>query len=482
MMNEHLPPGTVLRERYRISVISGEGAAGIVYLADDLTIPGARWAIKEMRHSDTKGRQEASELFDRERRILSSLNHTGLPKVVDYFSESGRNFTVMEFIEGESLESRLSAHGRPFTAEEIMPWIMQIMDILEYLHTNSPPLVYRDLKPSNVVITSGGKAKVIDFGIVRAYDPDKKRDTQIIGTPGFSAPEQYGTRQTDQRSDIYSLGATMFYLMSGRDPCELNFTFPALASLNSGIPSRVSEAVAAALQKEPEKRFQSISEMRQFLRKREPEADMAAQGRAAQRKNPLQALSASPDNLWKAFWSLLVLVFFSIIPLIGPLVSIAGFAGLALLFGVSGIAAIVYAVRREWKSSLSSARVAAASLLLLMIPALILSPAFKGTEDRKKLDRCRDNLKAIAAAVEAYARDHGGNYPGSLKMLSPNYLKDIPKCPSAGKDTYSETYETGGANNYTFCCRGSWHRRFVSRSDYPRYSGTQGLIVDPSDL
>ncbi|MGV8125392.1 MAG: protein kinase [Candidatus Xenobiia bacterium LiM19] len=481
-MNDPLPPGTVLRERYRISAISGEGAAGIVYVADDLTIPGARWAIKEMRHSDEEGRQEASELFDRERRILSSLNHTGLPKVVDYFSDAGRNFTVMEFIEGESLENRLSAHGGPFTAEEIMPWVMQIMDILEYLHTSRPPLVYRDLKPSNVVITSGGKAKLIDFGIVRAYDPDKKRDTQIIGTPGFSAPEQYGTRQTDQRSDIYSLGATIFYLMSGRDPGELNFTFPALAALNSGIPSTVSEAVATALQKEPEKRFQSIPEMREFLRKHEPEADTAAHASPAQRKNPLRALSAHPDNLWKAFWSLLVLVFFSIIPLIGPLVSIAGFAGLALLLAVSVIAAIAYAVRREWKNSLSSARVAAASLLLLMIPAMILSPAFKGTEDRQKLDRCRENLKAISTAVEAYARDQGGSYPSSLKLLSPDYLKEIPICPSAGKDTYSETYESGGADNYTFYCRGSYHRRFVSRPDYPRYSGTQGLIVDPSDL
>ncbi|MDQ7826347.1 MAG: serine/threonine-protein kinase [Candidatus Eremiobacteraeota bacterium] len=480
-MAEALPTGTVFRARYRITAVIGEGATGRVYQAEDLTIAGARWALKELSTdalSPEEGR-EAREFFQREFRILSGLNHTGLPKVVDCFPESSRHYLVMEYIEGENLEEKLSLREGSFSAEELMPWIFQIMDILEYLHSQSPPLIYRDLKPSNIVITAGGKAKLIDFGITRAFDPGKMRDTQAIGTPGFSAPEQYGTRQTDGRSDIYSLGATTFRLLSGENPQKFNFQFPPLLQVRSGLDPRLSLAVGKALEKEPERRFQSIAEMRAFLRKEEEGGSKAPQAPSAKKWQPLVLLTDEP---WTLFLYLMTIVFCAVIPVVGSFICIAGFAGLAVLVLASLPAACFHMAKGEWRKAVNSLGVIAASLVLLLIPVFLLSPSLKGTGDRTMLDGCRENLKTIAAAIEVYSHENSGSSPPRLDALTPAYLQKIPSCPAAGKDTYRGSYTSAGADKYTFYCRGSSHGKLLSQPDYPRYSRKEGLVVDPSDL
>ena len=381
-MAASLAPGTVLRDRYRIAGIIGEGAMGVVYQAEDLTIPGARWALKEMEADglDHEERQEALARFDRECRILSELNHTGLPKIIEHFARDGRHYLVMEFIEGESLETKRAHHGGAFRAEEIMPWVFQIMDILEYLHHHSPPIIYRDLKPSNIVITAGGKAKLVDFGIARAFDPDKLMDTQQIGTPGFSAPEQYGTGQTDRRSDLYSLGATIYYLLSGQDLQQFNFQFPPLTQFNRHVPPDVASAIAKALERSPENRFQSVREMREFLREkpRESPAHTASRPSGASAGGLRGYISALVDTPWKLFSCSLLLCFCAAIPMVGPFISIAGFAGFALVTLGSVITSTILIARGEPKKAMAHIGVAFVSLLFLIIPFSVLYPALRG--------------------------------------------------------------------------------------------------------
>ena len=267
-MEKLLPPDTVLRNRYRLTSVAGEGATSVVYLAEDQSRPGTRWAIKEivtslldheLNHADARG------MFEREYRILKDLNHPGLPKVVDCFYDERGHYLVMEYVEGESLQDRFETQKRPFEPGELYTWMQQLLDILEYLHSQSPPIVFRDLKPSNIVITSGGRAKLIDFGIARHFCPGKECDTQNLGTPGFSAPEQYGRKQTDPRSDIYSFGATCFFLLTGQNPEQFSFKFPPAHTFNPLIPPWLTSMLAQSLEVEPAKRYRTVSLLKSQL-------------------------------------------------------------------------------------------------------------------------------------------------------------------------------------------------------------------------
>lgn len=269
-MEKLLPPDTVLRGKYRITDVVGEGATSVVYAALDLSRPGTRWAVKEIISplaADEHETAEALEMFRREYEMLKELNHPGLPKVIDCFHEERGHYLVMEYVEGTSLQAMYEAQKRIFSPHELLPWTLQLLDILQYLHSQTPPVVYRDLKPSNIVITAGGRAKLIDFGISRHFSPEKECDTQNLGTPGFSAPEQYGNRQTDYRSDIYSLGATLYFLMSGRNPEDFSFKFPPVTRFNPGVPSWMSELLSHALEADHEKRLADLSLMRKQILK-----------------------------------------------------------------------------------------------------------------------------------------------------------------------------------------------------------------------
>ena len=486
-MEDALSPGALLQGRYRIQGIVGEGATGVVYEADDLTIPGARWAVKEIRDDRlSPGEQRCSlELFNRESALLSRLNHTGLPKVIESFTTDNRHYTVMEFIEGESLHTKFTHHTGPFELHVLLPWIFQVLDILEYLHSQIPPVIFRDLKPSNIVITAGGKAKLIDFGIARLFQHGKMQDTQVMGTPGFSAPEQYGTGQTDGRSDLYALGATMFLLLSCQDPEKFSFQFPPLHTCSEKIPPWLSLTVSKALEKEPAQRFQSAEEMKSALRQGiDGDRALPLPG-AAQPPGPWTVLRRSIADLvqepWRAWGYCMVLVLCTFIPCVGGIMSIPGYLGLTLLAIMSFFMIVYHLVKKDLPRALSSLGVTAASLGVLAIPMLILSSAFIGTNGNDRLETCRINLKEIAAAVDLYALNSEKIPPSSLSKLTPTYLATIPTCPGARRDTYSTSYASSAeSRHYTLFCRGSHHRGL--RTDYPRYSSLQGLVVDPGDL
>lgn len=215
-----LTAGTLLHGRYEIHTMAGEGGMGAVYLAYDMNLARKRVAVKEMalsyRRSDD--RERAVESFRREARLLATLDHPRLVPVSDFFESNGCAYLVMGFVDGQTLGS--VAEGRDVTFAEALDWIDQIAQILEYLHEHDPPVLFRDLKPGNVMLDAQGQVRLIDFGIARTLEEGQDTNTFLrgAGTANFAPVEQFGGRGTDARSDIYSLGATMFNLLTGELP------------------------------------------------------------------------------------------------------------------------------------------------------------------------------------------------------------------------------------------------------------------------
>jgi len=256
----------IIRGRYRIQSLLGAGASGAVYLAADMESPGekAHWAIKEISpfHIDDDGSDDAEELFRRECAALRSLNHPSIPKLIDSFCHNGMLYMVMEHVHGESVEKMMKKSGKPLEVSKVIGIAAELAQILNYLHTQSPsPLIYRDLKPSNMVITEKGKIRLIDFGIARYYSPGKTKDTLVYGTPGFSPPEQYGLGQTDGRSDIYALGATLYYLLTKEDICQFHFSFPGITAFNRKVPLPLEALIMKCLRRNPDERYQNADEL-----------------------------------------------------------------------------------------------------------------------------------------------------------------------------------------------------------------------------
>ncbi|HZU67133.1 MAG TPA: protein kinase [Ktedonobacteraceae bacterium] len=247
----------------------GHGGMAAVYQARDTKAKDPRnnlCAIKEMSLSNVQENEKAQAIqnFLAEARILSRLNHPNLPAFTDFFTEGSRHFLVMEYIDGNTLENLLEQNGGPFSERRVLGWARQLCDVLEYLHSQQPPVIFRDMKPGNIMLTRSGRIKLIDFGIARLFRASSSQDTQLLGTPGFAPPEQYGSAQTDVRSDIYSLAMTLFQLMTYQLP-DSGF---GLSNVHQKFP-QISPPVARALEKatalRPEDRYESIVVFRRAL-------------------------------------------------------------------------------------------------------------------------------------------------------------------------------------------------------------------------
>src|SRR5215467_6922015 len=260
-----LNPHTLLHRRYIILSVIGHGGMAAVYQAND-TRQGNLVAIKEMSLSNVpiNERSQAIQNFLAEARILSRLNHPNLPAFTDFFTEGPRHFLVMEYIDGSTLEDLLDRNKGPFSEPRVLGWARQLCDVLEYLHSQQPPVIFRDMKPGNIMLTRSGRIKLIDFGIARLFRTRGSQDTQLLGTPGFAPPEQYGSAQTDVRSDIYSLAMTLFHLLTNTIS-ENGF---GLTNVHGNFPY-ISSPVARALEKatslRPEDRYESIVVFRRAL-------------------------------------------------------------------------------------------------------------------------------------------------------------------------------------------------------------------------
>lgn len=281
-MPKLLRPGTVLRDRYRILASVGQGGMGAVYRAEDLRLEGRLCAIKEVQpdpNADDSSLQQSQEQFHREASILARLDHPNLPKVSDYFTEGNREYLVMDFVTGRDLREILreaEAQKRRLDERLVLNWAVQLCDALHYLHSQEPPVLHRDIKPSNIKLTPGGLIKLVDFGLVKLLAPDDSRTITVLqgrGTFAYTPLEQYGgeTGHTDARSDVYSLGATLYHLLTGQLPLDAKRRFLRPGDfcppreLNPQISPRVDRALMVATAMHPDDRPDSIAMFREFL-------------------------------------------------------------------------------------------------------------------------------------------------------------------------------------------------------------------------
>ncbi|NUU79478.1 serine/threonine protein kinase [Paenibacillus xylanilyticus] len=258
-----LEHGSLLGGRYRIVSILGSGGMSHVYKAEDMKLPGKIWAIKE---SVTALPCEAN--METEAALLTSLRHPRLPLIVDFFvpDEEGYTYLVMEYIEGQTLSDYHKQCRGKIPLEHMTEFTLQLLDVLSYLHGLNPAVIYRDLKPSNIMITPDHEVRLIDFGIARSFKAQNGEDTVKLGTAGFAAPEQYGTGQTDARSDLYGLGALLLYLMTCGAYTE--WIQGVESSIRSDVPRTYIPVVRRLLRHNPEERFQSADEVRKELLRR----------------------------------------------------------------------------------------------------------------------------------------------------------------------------------------------------------------------
>lgn len=256
-----LPPNALLNNRYIIVQTIGRGGMSAVYQATDTLQRGNVWAIKEMSESmvtNHEDRDYAVSQFLQEAQLLRALNHPNMPKVVDVFPQGGKHYLVMEFVQGQTLEHLLANRTQPFSETEVVPWAIQLCDVLGYLHRQN--IIFRDLKPGNIMITHDGQVKLIDFGIVRFFKTGKAKDTQALGTMGYASPEAT-SGQTDARSDIYSLCVTLHELLTLHDPTNTPLGIPLARRVNPAVSPQIESILAKGMKIDRNQRWSSIGEM-----------------------------------------------------------------------------------------------------------------------------------------------------------------------------------------------------------------------------
>jgi predicted nucleic acid-binding Zn ribbon protein len=256
----------LIGQRYRIIKPLGGGAMKQVYLAEDLRLSNRPCALAEMIEDawDSEDQHTFAEAFAREASILALLKHPRIPHVYDHFSENNRHFLVMEYVEGETLANRLKASPKGFLDQNfVISVALQVLEALQYLHSRTPAVIFRDLKPSNLIISNDGSVKMIDFGIARPFLSQKT--ATMVGTHGYAPPEQYEGK-TEPRTDLYALGATMLNLLTGWDPAaHAPFSFPPLRQLRASCSPALEEIISQALMIDPNQRIASAEEFTRRL-------------------------------------------------------------------------------------------------------------------------------------------------------------------------------------------------------------------------
>lgn len=248
--------GDILNEKYRVEKLLGRGGTGSVYLCTNIEL-GNRWAVKHIPVEKINGKT-MSEI-----EIMKKLYHISLPRVVDVFRDEQGLYIVESNIEGTGLDRLLQLHGS-FELDKVIDWTLELCDILKYLHGIRPkPIIYRDLKPSNIMLTQGSRLVLVDFGISKEFCEEQGKDTFLAGTSAYAAPEQLikGGR-TDQRTDIYNLGATMYQLLHGRLAKGKN---ESLTIDKDGVAERVNEIIAKCMENLPRDRYQRVEDIRKEL-------------------------------------------------------------------------------------------------------------------------------------------------------------------------------------------------------------------------
>lgn len=278
-----LSPQSMLHQRYLIVGHAGRGGMSAVYQAVDTRFGNRHSAIKEMSqgHLNADELDAATARFQQEAALLGSLHHPNLPLIYDAFSENGRSYLVMEYIDGKTLLQMLKdSSGHALPVAQVLNYAIQLCDVLAYLHSQNPPIIFRDLKPTNVMVRENGHVVLIDFGIARFFKEGQAQDTVFLGSPGYAPPEQHGTSQTNPRSDLYSLGATLHCCLTGRDPflAQDRFIFPPVHNLNPLVPIELDQLIQRLLSMDERQRPASALEVQQALLRIKQHASDATTG------------------------------------------------------------------------------------------------------------------------------------------------------------------------------------------------------------
>ncbi len=312
-MSSSLSPGSVIRERYQVEALIGQGGMGAVYRVTDLRLPGRTCALKVLM-THPRGLPDDEEFgagrrqFMVEASTLARLDHPNLPKVSDYFALDDYDCLVMDYVPGQDLQQCIQEarrQGRFLSVADALAWTAQLCDVLTYLHEQEPPVIHGDIKPANIKLSAGGRVKLVDFGLVRPGDPEDPRTLTGSGLRGvaslpYAALEQYAGPggRVDARTDLYSLGATLYHLVTNRPPASAHERFLDPASLvppcqvNPSLPSAVAQAILAAMQPHPNDRPPSVAAWRSLL------ASHTAQTAGAPYLEPRQAVWL--ENRWYA--------------------------------------------------------------------------------------------------------------------------------------------------------------------------------------
>ncbi len=264
--------GTVIDGKYEVLKRIGTGGMSVVYLAMDKRL-NKQWAVKEIRKTvNGKNDEIIVNSLLAEANLMKRLDHPALPRIVDIIDNGESIFVVMDYIGGESLDRILDEYGAQ-PQELVLDWAKQLCDALGYLHSQKPSIIYRDMKPANVMLKPEGNIKVIDFGIAREYKENNLADTAVMGTRGYAPPEQYGSRQTNEKSDIYALGMTMHHLLTGVDPRLPEYEYIPVRQWNPELSGGLERIIDKCTALDPEDRYQNCNELMYALEHYEEEDD-----------------------------------------------------------------------------------------------------------------------------------------------------------------------------------------------------------------
>lgn len=280
--------GSVIDGKYEVLKQIGKGGMSVVYLAMDKRL-NKQWAVKEIRKTSSgKNNEVIVNSLLAEANLMKRLDHPTLPRIVDIIDNGKTIYIIMDYIEGESLDKILNEYGAQ-PEELVMDWAKQLCDALGYLHSQKPPIIYRDMKPANIMLKPEGNLKVIDFGIAREYKEQNLADTTVLGTRGYAPPEQHGSRQTDARSDIFALGMTMHHLLTGVDPRPADYMYVPVRQWNPELSDGIEAIINKCTALDPEDRYQNCSELMYDLE----HPDLITKDYKRKQKNRLRLFIAS---------------------------------------------------------------------------------------------------------------------------------------------------------------------------------------------
>ena len=251
--------GKTVDGKYEVLKLIGRGGFYTTYLVRNIHV-NKTWAMKVCDKKNRHYSPAIRESILTEPYMMQKLNHPAIPSVVDIIEDEDSIYIIRDYIEGETLETIVRMYGAQ-PADKVIEWGKQMCSALGYLHSQNPPLIYRDMKPANVILKPDGAIKFIDFGIMRAYKPNQSSDTCCLGTKGYAAPEQFGGSQTDARTDIFGLGMTMFRLVTEVDPIEPPYEIKPICTINPNLPRGLEYIISKCIQLNPNERYQSCEEL-----------------------------------------------------------------------------------------------------------------------------------------------------------------------------------------------------------------------------